>query len=139
MPISHSPYYWIAEELLEQPTLVEKRMFGCDALYLHGKLKLVLCPGKEEPWRGFLVATSRDNHNSLISQIPELTPHKVLGKWLYCSETEERFEDIAETILKLVLKDDPRIGVEPQQRDRKPKTKNTQSKTKRSSRTKSNK
>ncbi len=113
MPRVKSPYHWIADPLVEDVSLIERPMFGCDAFYLHGRLKLVLCPGKEEPWKGILIATSREFHDSLIADIPELSSHSVLGKWLYLPEKCDDFEEISEKIVGLILKDDIRIGVLP--------------------------
>ena len=118
MPKKKSPYYWIADPLLEEPSLVEKAMFGCDALYLHGRLMLALTPGREEPWKGVLVATFREFHPALIAEFPELEPHAVLGKWLYLSEAAEEFDETAEGIVACVLRNDPRIGVEPELKEK---------------------
>lgn len=115
-----SPYYWVADPLLEHETVVERAMFGCDALYLHGKLMLVLAPGKEEPWKGILVPTFREYHDSLIAEFPELEPHEVLGKWLYLSEAAEQFDDTAERLARVILRNDPRIGVEPELKKKRP-------------------
>ncbi len=128
MPKTKSPYYWVADPLLEHPTLVEKPMFGCDAFYLHGRLKLVLCPGKEEPWRGILVPTFKEFHQALIKEMPGLEPHSVLGKWLYISEAADSFEDVGEKIAQLILRDDPRLGVEPDEKKKRPKKKQTKKK-----------
>lgn len=111
-----SPYYWVVDRLLSEVSLVEKPMFGCDAFYLHGKLKLVLCPGKEEPWRGILIATSKEYHDSLIKDFPDLCSHQVLGKWLYLSESSDDFEEVGERLVRLILKNDIRIGVEPKRK-----------------------
>ena len=93
-------------------------MFGCDAFYLYGKLVLVLAPGKEEPWKGVLVPTFRDFHDSLIAEFPELEPHELLGKWLYLSEASEGFDDTADGLVSRILRKDPRIGVEPELKNR---------------------
>jgi len=119
----HTPYYWIAEPLLEDPGAVEKRMFGCDAFYLHGRLMLVLGSGEEDPWRGILIPTGRESHAALLKDFPALERHSVLGKWLYLSEDKEQFEKAAEMIVKRILADDPRIGVVPENKRRKRRAK----------------
>lgn len=88
-------------------------MFGCDALYLHGRLKLVLTAGGDEPWNGLLIPTFKEFQKSLITDFPELVSHSVLGKWLYLAAESEDFEKTADRIVSLILKDDERIGVEP--------------------------
>ena len=98
---------------MDHPTLIEKRMFGSDALYLHGRLKLVLTAGGDEPWNGVLIPTCKEFQKSLIEEFPELVPHSVLGKWLYLAEDSESFEKTADKIVSLILRDDQRIGVEP--------------------------
>lgn len=108
-----SPFLSVADRLMDEPTLIEKRMFGSDALYLHGRLKLVLTAGGDEPWNGVLVPTFKEFQNSLITDFPELVPHSVLGKWLYLAEDCENFEKTADGIVTLILKDDKRVGVEP--------------------------
>lgn len=113
-PKKRSPYYWLAEPLLEQDSVVEKRMFGCDAFYLFGRLQLVLCDGEAEPWRGILLATDKAQHAALQIEFPLLKPHEVLGKWLYLAEDHDDFEMVAQRLVQRIASDDPRIGVEPE-------------------------
>ena len=118
MARTKSPYYWIADPLLEQPSLIEKVMFGCDAFYLHGRLMLVLTPGREEPWKGVLLPTYKECHAALMGELPELVPHPILGKWLYLSEAAECFDEATETMVKRILRNDRQIGVEPKLKTR---------------------
>jgi len=113
------PLQWIADPLEEHPSFSQKKMFGCEALCLHGKQMLVLA-AKEEPWNGILVCTSREHHASLTQDHPDLGPHPVLGKWLYISQADGKFEETAMRLARLALKADPRIGVESKPRKRKP-------------------
>jgi hypothetical protein len=94
-------------------------MFGCQAAYLFGKLVLVLA-AKEEPWNGLLICTSREFHATLIAEYPALQPHPVLSKWLYLPQASDGFEETARELALHALKNDPRIGVEPTARKRKP-------------------
>ena len=87
-------------------------MFGCQAVYIFGRLVLVLA-AKKEPWNGLLVCTSREFHSVLIAEYLGLQPHPVLGKWLYLAEGHESFEEIAQQLVQQIMKNDPRIGVEP--------------------------
>ena len=105
------PFQWIIEIVEDHPTFVRKRMFGCEAIYLHGHLALVLA-ASEEPWNGLLVCTSQESHESLILEYPVLRSHPILGKWLYVSQTVGEFEDVAHRIAGRATRGDPRIGVE---------------------------
>lgn len=112
----NSPYLWLAEPLLDLPTAIKARMFGCDAVYAHGRLQLVLPPGDEDPWRGALICTDRESQASLLRDFPELAPHPVLGKWLYISEDNENFESTVMAVVGLMATDDQRFGVLPSQK-----------------------
>ena len=85
---------------------------------MFGKLVLVLAV-KEDPWNGFLLCTSREFHPMLIGDYYGLKPHPVLGKWLYLAQAQDCFEEIAQQLVHQILKQDPRIGVEPGVRKRK--------------------
>lgn len=120
----HSPpshrYAWLWEPLESDPTFVLRSMFGTKAVYLDGKLMLCFS-AKEGPWRGVLVCTDREQQDSLIAAFPALAPHLILPKWLYLPETCEDFETIAQRLISLARRRDPRIGVvaEPKKRRRK--------------------
>jgi hypothetical protein len=106
------PLQWLLEPLEAEPSFVQKHMFGCQAVYMFGKLVLVLA-ADEEPWNGVLVCTSREFHSALIGEYPGLQSHPVLGKWLYLSQAHDNFEEIAQELVQQIVKQDPRIGVEP--------------------------
>ena len=93
-------------------------MFGCQAVYLFGRLVFVLA-AKEEPWNGLLVCTSRDRHSALIGEFPCLRPHSVLGKWLYLAQSDDTFEETSRELVVRAIKNDRRIGVEPRASKRK--------------------
>lgn len=103
-------HFWIADLFPE--SRIVRRMFGCDAVYLDGKLQLVLADGKA-PWAGVLVCTDRERQEALRKEIAVLRPHEILPKWLYLSEREENFEETCERLVALIRRGDPRIGVEP--------------------------
>lgn len=109
------PYAWLWEPLEGEPSFVLRSMFGTKAAYLEGRLTVCFSDGKE-PWRGLLVATEKDHHASLVSEIGDLRPHPVLPKWLYLPDSSDAFERSAERIVALVLRRDPRIGVVPKPR-----------------------
>ncbi len=92
-------------------------MFGGKAAYLDGKLMLYFA-AKEEPWRGLLVCTSREHHPSLCGEFPELSPHPILGKWLYLPESAEHFEATGLLLVSLAKERDRRLGVSSQGKKR---------------------
>ena len=110
------PFEWIVDSLRQLPSYLEKPMFGCRACYCHGKLNLVLAANDEEPWNGILIPTDKSFHSSLVSELPRLKAHPVLGKWLYLSQSDDEFEDVALAVAKLIEGDDTRVGVEPKRR-----------------------
>lgn len=107
------PYAWLWEPLESDPTFVLRPMFGTRAAYLDGRLQLCFS-AQAEPWRGVLVCTDRERQESLRHDWPELMPHPVLPKWLYLPESADGFERVAEKLVQLVRRRDPRIGVAPQ-------------------------
>jgi hypothetical protein len=112
------PLQWLLEPLEGEPSFFQKAMFGCQAVYMHGKLVACLA-ADEEPWNGLLVCTSREFHPALIGEFPALKPHPVLGKWLYLPQAHESFEGVAQQLVQQILQEDARIGVEPGTRRRK--------------------
>ncbi len=109
------PLRWVVEPLEQEPSYLEKAMFGARGCYLHGRLVLVLA-ARKEPWKGLLVPTDRRHHASLMDEFPCLTVHTILGKWLYLSEDTEDFEEAASRLVDLIAEEDPRIGVLPKPR-----------------------
>lgn len=108
---------WLFDAFDQDQTYIRKQMFGCDAAYIDGRLSLVAAD-RDAPWNGLLVCTARDQHASLVEELPALRPHPVLGKWLYVSQDDPAFEDTAAAAVALVLQRDPRIGVEAKPRSR---------------------
>ena len=109
------PLRWVLESVEAEPSFFQRPMFGCQAVYLFGRLVLVLA-AKEEPWNGLLVCTSRECHSALMGEYPSLQPHPVLGKWLYLAQSHDTFEETAQELILRLVKNDPRIGVEPGRR-----------------------
>jgi hypothetical protein len=106
------PYQWLWEPLETDPTFLVRPMFGGRAVYLDGKLMLYFSAG-EEPWRGVLVSTERAHHAALLAEFSVLSPHPILPKWLYLPESADRFESVAERLVALARRRDPRLGVSP--------------------------
>ncbi len=110
------PYAWLWEPLESDPSFVLGAMFGTKVVYLDGKLMLCFA-ARDEPWRGVLVGTEREHHAALRAELPSLSPHPILPKWLYLSESADDFERVAGRLVQLARQRDPRLGVAP-----KPKT-----------------
>ena len=112
------PYSWLWEPLAQDPSFVLRSMFGAKAAYLDGKIVLCFC-AREEPWRGVLVATAKENHASLLAEFSALKPHPILPKWLYLPEQSDAFETVGEKLVALARRRDVRIGVTPKPKNRK--------------------
>jgi hypothetical protein len=109
------PLLWVVESLMEEPSYLEKSMFGCLAIYLHGRLMLALTSG-EEPWNGLLIPTEHQFHDAIQKEFRDVAQHSVLKKWLYLPEATEDFETVASDIVEAVRMNDQRFGVEPKER-----------------------
>ncbi len=105
-------YAWLWELLKDDPTFVLKSMFGAKAAYIDDKMQLCFMAKKEDLWRGVLVGTNKEHHDSLVAEFPALEIHPVIPKWLYLSENADAFESVAQRLVKLVQRRDPRIRVE---------------------------
>lgn len=110
-----NPLQWVVEPIMEEPSYLEKPMFGCQACYLHGRLALVLADG-DEPWNGLLIPTEKQFHDSIIQDFKDVVQHSVLKKWLYLPEASEDFETVASDIVEAVRMNDQRFGAEPKER-----------------------
>ena len=109
------PLRWVIESLEDERSYLEKSMFGCLAVYLHGRLSLLLSSG-EEPWNGLLIPTDHQFHDSIRQDYQNVLQHPVLKKWLYLPEASEDFESDAQEIVEVIRMNDPRFGVEPKER-----------------------
>ena len=105
------PHAWLWEPLESDPGFMLRSMFGGKAAYIDGKLALYFSADTDPEWRGMCVCTSREHHASLIADFPELTPQKILPKWLFLSEENDCFESAAEKLVTLAKRRDSRIGV----------------------------
>jgi hypothetical protein len=115
-PKSNAPL-WILDPLLDDPGFIQSRMFGIDTAYLDGKIYLAI-GGKQEPWNGLMLCTSREHHAALLKRFPQLRVHPVLGKWLYISQKHAEFESVAVEVAEMAQRRDPLLGVEPKPRKR---------------------
>jgi len=111
----HNPLQWVVEPLMDEPSYLEKPMFGCQACYLHGRLVLALVSGAE-PWNGLLIPTDHQFHDAIRKDFKTVKQHPVLKKWLYLPEASEDFETVASDIVEAIRVNDQRFGVEPKER-----------------------
>ena len=110
-----NPFLWVVESLMDEPSYLEKPMFGCQACYLHGRLVLALTSGAE-PWNGLLIPTDHQFHESIRKDFKTVRQHPVLKKWLYLKEASEDFETVASDIVDAIRMNDQRFGVEPKEK-----------------------
>lgn len=90
-------------------------MFGCLAVYVHGKLALILRDKESKPIdNGVWLATSKEHHDSLRREFPHMRSIRVLSRgvtgWQVLPADAEDFEEAAVRACELVLAGDPRIG-----------------------------
>ncbi|MBF0559082.1 MAG: hypothetical protein HQL08_09910 [Nitrospirae bacterium] len=107
--------HWVVESIMEEPSYIERQMFGCLAIYLHGRMVLLMCEG-EEPWNGLLLPTEHEHHKSILNEFSNVVQHPVVKKWLYLPEDIEYFESSASDVVNTIEGNDPRFGVEPKER-----------------------
>jgi len=100
---------------MDEPSYIERSMFGCLACYLHGRLTLLLSSGAE-PWNGLLIPTDHKFHESILAEYRNVIQHPVLKKWLYLPEATEDFESDAQEIVEAISINDERFGVEPKEK-----------------------
>lgn len=121
------------EDLELDSSYATKPMFGCLAVYYHGLNVAVLAadPGdktfgkkkfKFDLWDGVLLPTSREYHELLQKDFPDLSPHPVLGKWLYLPQQTEGFEEQLMKIVRLIRQNDYRLGITPGAKKKKKKS-----------------
>lgn len=105
---------WV-EDLLPK-NYRRKAMFGGLAYYLDDLMILALFEDNRD-WNGCLFPVEREHHPQVMELFPVLSPHKILGKWLYLPMDTENFEshaqDIIDRMKKEVLKGSGIFGVIP--------------------------
>ncbi len=111
----HHPLRWVLEPLMEDPSYLERPMFGCLACYLHGRLSLLLASG-DEPWNGLLIPTDHQFHEAIRQDFTGVLRHPVLKKWLYLPVSDDNFETEAMELVEAIRLNDPRLGVAPKER-----------------------
>jgi len=110
---------WIFEVFEDNPSFFTRRMFGGLAIYLFGRMMMVLVePTKTGRWKwhGVLVCTEHEQQSAINEEFPELAPHDILKKWLYIDSRHEDFEPTMERVAKAIARDDQRFGIHPEPR-----------------------
>ena len=93
-------------------------MFGCLAVYVKDKIVLVLRDKRGNPAdNGVWLATTKEHHESLRREFPNMRSIQVLGKavtgWQVLPVDAPDFEEAALRACELILAGDPRIGKVP--------------------------
>jgi len=99
-------------------------MFGCLAVYVGDKIVLILRDKPGSPAdNGVWLATTRQHHEGLRREFPNMRSIRVLGKpvtgWQVLPADAPDFEQAALRACELVAAGDPRIGKVPKPRRRK--------------------
>lgn len=74
---------WVIEVFEEHPSFFTKRMFGGLAVYLFGRMMMILVePTKTGRWQwhGVLICTERAHHPAIVQEFPQLESHEFLKK-----------------------------------------------------------
>lgn len=111
------PHEFVLDGLSSVP-FDTRPMFGCLAIYIAGKIILIL---RDRPNHisdnGVWLATTEEHHASLRKEFPNLRSIGVLGKkvtgWQVLPAEAPDFEEAAMRACELVLAGDPRIGKVP--------------------------
>lgn len=109
-----------------------KPMFGLYAIYINEKIVLVLRDRKDhEDTNGVWVATNKEHHKSLKSDLPSLRSFSIYSKavneteWQLLLVDSDDFEASVRKVCDLIKRGDPRIGRIPAPRQNKTKTRKT--------------
>lgn len=100
---------------------VTRPMFGCLAVYVRGKIVLILRDRRDHPAdNGVWLATTVDHHDSLRREFPSMRSIRLFGKrptgWQVLPADADDFEAAALRACELVVAGDPRIGKVPGER-----------------------
>ncbi len=95
-------------------------MFGCLAVYVEDKIVLILRNKDKRDQtadNGVWLATTKEHHQSLRQEFPNMRSIQVLGKkvtgWQVLPADAQNFEEAALRACELILAGDPRIGKVP--------------------------
>jgi hypothetical protein len=114
------PYPFVLDAL-EGLSPETRPMFGCVAVYAGDQIVLILRekPGSTQD-NGVWLATTKEHHESLRGEFPNMRSIRVLGKtvtgWQILAADAPDFEQAAQRACELILGKDPRIGKVPESR-----------------------
>jgi hypothetical protein len=112
-------------EALEQPDsplpMTIRPMFGCHAVYIGDKIVLILRERTDhQKDNGIWIATTLEHHKALKKDFPTLRSIEIFGPgptgWQVLPSKDEAFEEDALKLVRLVLKEDLRIGKIPKKK-----------------------
>jgi hypothetical protein len=112
---------WIVQAIENHTSFFTKRMFGGLAVYLFGRLMLVLVEPTRTgrwKWNGVLICTEHAHQPAIMAEFPQLKPHDILKKWLYIDSRHGDFEVTMEHVSEAIARDDPRFGIDPLKKQR---------------------
>lgn len=98
------------------PSVVIKPAIGMYYIYFDGKIVFIFRKvGKNPQHNGIWIATRREDHASLKSEIPAVTDfefedHVTEPNWLQLKDDHEDFEEASIALCELVSRRDKRIG-----------------------------
>lgn len=100
---------------------VVRPMFGCHAVYVRGKIVLILRRKEAHPNdNGIWIATTRQHHESLRGDFPKMRSVSLLGNgvtgWQNIPASDEEFEALALKACECILRGDLRFGTVPQEK-----------------------
>jgi hypothetical protein len=121
--INSIPFNFVLENLFSTEPIV-RPMFGCHAVYVRGKIVLVLRDKKDHTLdNGIWIATKVEHHASLQLELPSMRSIHFLGKaptnWQNLPADSIDFEESALHVCALILKNDSRVGTIPKPQKRK--------------------
>lgn len=96
--------------------IIVKPMFGMHYIYLGKKIMIILRKRDNEPeLNGIWVATSKEHHQTLQTNIPELGAFFIdnderHGNWLFIADDSENLEEATIKVCELIVHGDLRIG-----------------------------
>ena len=123
------PYEFVLEALADLAPAT-RPMFGCLAVYVGRKIVLILRDnGADAADNGVWLATTKEHHESLRRDFPNMRSIGVLGKdvtgWQVLPAEAPDFEEAALRACELVIAGDPRIGKVPKTKPTKARKKVT--------------
>jgi hypothetical protein len=120
-PRKHAPHEFVLEALAEMEPRTNP-MFGCLAVYVGEKIVMILRDKRDKTAAddGVWLATTKDHHESLRYEFPNMRSIAVFGKkvtgWQVLPTDTADFETAALRACELVVAKDPRIGKVPQKK-----------------------